>query len=173
MIINFFDNFLLTNNKVFPKSLKMDKKIKEKEKIINNSEITRDNGLNISYDRENLKKYFPNLTSEIVQNKKQLSINAIRVNNENYKEDISNPGVFDFIRRCNTISDALGILEYLLQRKEITNELYTLIKTNLSQEDGLKRLINKIGGYKEPGYYQKKYYKKYLTHNNLDNNDLD
>jgi hypothetical protein len=158
----------------------MNKKIKEKEQIINNSEITQDNGLNISYDRENLKKQFPNLTSEIVQNKKQLSIDAIRMEKndlenplESYKEDISNPGVFDFIRRCNTLSDALGILEYLLQRKEITDELYNLIKTNLSQEDGLRRLIDKIGGHKEPGYYQKKYYKKYLTHNNLDNNDLD
>lgn len=158
----------------------MDKKIKEKVQIINNSEITRENGLNISYDRENLKKFFPNLTSEIVQNKKQVSIDAIRIKKndnvnalENYKEDISNPGVFDFIRRCSTLSDALGILEYLLQRKEITDDLYNLIKTHLSQEDGLNRLINKIGGYKQPGYYQKKYYKKYLTHIKLDNNDLD
>ena len=158
----------------------MDKKIKEKVQIINNSEITRENGLNISYDRENLKKFFPNLTSEIVQNKKQVSIDAIRIKKndnvnalENYKEDISNPGVFDFIRRCSTLSDALGILEYLLQRKEITDDLYNLIKTHLSQEDGLNRLINKIGGYKQPGYYQKKYYKKYLTHIKLDNNVLD
>lgn len=158
----------------------MDKKNKEKEQIINSSEITRDNGLNISYDREKLKKYFPNLTSEIVQNKKHLSIDAIRIKKndiedtlESYKEDISNPGVFDFIRRCNTLNDALGILEYLLQRKEITDELYNLIKTILSQEDGLNILIDKIGGYKEPGYYQKKYYKKYLTQNKLDNNDLD
>ncbi|MEJ2295403.1 MAG: hypothetical protein P8Y23_11645, partial [Candidatus Lokiarchaeota archaeon] len=59
------------------------------------------------------------------------------------------------------------------KRKEVSEELYNLIKAQLSEDDGLNKLLNKIGGYKEPGYYQKKYYKKYLTHNNLDNNDLD
>jgi hypothetical protein len=145
---------------------KMDKKIKEKEQIINNSEITQGNGLNITYNKEDLKKHFPNLTTEIVQNKKQLSINDVRtkIENkkdplENYEEDISNPGIFDFIRRCESLSDALGILEYLFKRKEISEELYNLIKSYLSKEDGLNKLIDKIGGFKEPGYYQKKYYK--------------
>ncbi len=158
----------------------MEKKIKEKKKIVNNSEINQENGLNIIYAKEDLEKHFPNLTSEIVQKKKQLSIDAIRIKKESeknpfedYKENITNPGVFDFIRRCDNLSDAFAILEYLLNRKELSIELYNLIKTELSQEDGLSNLINKIGGYKEPGYYQKKYYKKYLTHNDLDNNDLD
>jgi hypothetical protein len=158
----------------------MEKKIKEKKKIVTNSEINQENGLNISYAKEDLEKHFPNLTSEIIQKKKQISIDAIRIKEESeknpfegYKEDITNPGVFDFIRRCDNINDASAILEYLLKRKEISNELYNLIKTELSQDDGLSNLINKIGGYKEPGYYQKKYYKNYLTHNNLDNNDLD
>ena len=158
----------------------MEKKIKEKKKIIDNSEISQENGLNISYAKEDLEKHFPNLTSEIVQNKKQISIDAIRIKKESeknpfedYKESITNPGIFDFIRRCDNLNDASAILEYLLNRKEISIELYNLIKTELSQEDGLRNLINKLGGYKEPGYYQKKYYKKYLTRNNLDNNDLD
>ena len=158
----------------------MEKKIKEKKKIINNSEINQENGLNISYAKNDLEKHFPNLTSEIVHKKKQLSIDAIRIKQESeknpfedYKENITNPGVFDFIRRCDNLSDATSILEYLLNRKEISIELYNLIKTELSQEDGLSKLIKKIGGYKEPGYYQKKYYKKYLTRIDLDNNDLD
>jgi hypothetical protein len=158
----------------------MEKKIKEKKKIVNNSEINQENGLNISYAKEDLEKHFPNLTSEIIQKKKQISIDAIRIEKESeenqfedYKEDLTNPGVFDFIRRCNNLNDASAILEYLLKRKEISNELYNLIKTELSQEDGLSNLINKIGGYKEAGYYQKKYYKNYLTSNDLDSNDLD
>ena len=44
-------------------------------------------------------------------------------------------------------------------RKEIPEKLYHLIRESLSEEDGLNKLISKIGGYKEPGYYQKKYYK--------------
>ncbi|TFG16474.1 MAG: DUF2095 domain-containing protein [Promethearchaeota archaeon] len=144
----------------------MDKKIKVKEQIINNSEISQGNGLNISYNKEDLKKHFPNLTSEIVQSKKQLSIDAIRTKEEHkedpfetYKEDLSNPGVFDFIRRCESLKEALEIIEYLFKRKEIPEELYNLIKESLSEEDGLNKLISKIGGYKEPGYYQNKYYK--------------
>ena len=144
----------------------MDKKIKEKEQVINNSEINREDGLNISYDKEDLKTHFPNLTSEIIQKKKQLSIDAVCTTKDqekdpfkNYKEDICNPGVFDFIRRCDSLNDALSILEYLFKRKEVSEELYNLIKAHLSEDDGLNKLLNRIGGYKEPGYYQKKYYK--------------
>jgi len=144
----------------------MDKKIKVKEQIITNSEINQQNGLNISYNKEDLKKHFPNLTSEIVQSKKHLLIDAVRTKEEykedpfeTYKEDLSNPGVFDFIRRCESLKDALDIIEYLFKRKEIPEELYHLIKELLKEEDGLNKLISKIGGYKEPGYYQNKYYK--------------
>ena len=144
----------------------MNKKIKDKEQIIKNSEINRENGLNISYIKEDLKKSFPNLTSEIIQNKQILSVDAVCTKEErnsdpfkDYKEDIRNPGVFDFIRRCESLSDALNILEYLFERNEVSEELYNLIKEQLLQEDGLNKLLNKIGGYKEPGYYQKKYYK--------------
>ena len=144
----------------------MDKKIKEKKQVINNSEINREDGLKISYDKEDLQTHFPNLTSEIIQNKKQLSIDAVCTTKDgkndpfkSYKEDIYNPGVFDFIRRCESLNEALSILEYLFKRKEISEELYNLIKAQLSEDDGLSKLLNKIGGYKEPGYYQKKYYK--------------
>jgi hypothetical protein len=144
----------------------MDKKLKEKERIIDGSEINDANGLNISYNKSDLEKHFPNLTSEIKQSKQQISIDAVRTNKElksdlleNYKEDISNPGIFDFIRRCRSKDEALEILNYLLKRKEITNELHDHIQQLLLQEDGLSILLNRIGGYKEPGYYQKKYYK--------------
>lgn len=144
----------------------MDKKIKEKEQVINNSEINQENGLNISYNKKDLKTHFPNLTSEITQNKKQISIDGVCSTKDeesdpfkNYKEDITNPGVFDYIRRCRSLNDALGILEYLFKRKEISEELYNLIKSQLLEKNGLSTLLDKIGGFKEPGYYQRKYYK--------------
>lgn len=159
----------------------MKKEINEKDELIKKSEISQKKGLIISYDEEELKMQFPNLTSEISQNVKQMSINGVSIKIDkgekdlinDYEEDLRNPGVFDFIRRCNKLSDALNILDYLLKRKEISLDLYNVIKQNLSETDGLNKFLNKIGGYKEPGYYQKKYYKKYLIKNNLDNNDLD
>ncbi len=158
--------------------------LKDRKKVIKKSEINREDGLKILYDKEELKKYFPNLTSEIIQGKKKIPINAVRVKKDSiekektdpfkdYKEDLKNPGVFDFIRRCSTLNDALDILDYLLKRNEISKDLYTMLKSIISQDGGLSNLVNKIGGYKEPGYYQKKYYKKYLTKNDLDNNNLD
>ncbi len=78
-----------------------------------------------------------------------------------YEENLSNPGVIDFIRRCSNNKEAVEILDFLLKRNEITKDFYDELYFRITQEkDGLKRLINECGGFKKPGYYEKKFYKK-------------
>ena len=127
--------------------------------------ITEDKGLNISYDPEELKKQFPNLTSEIIQQEKVLNIDSVKhgLSEENadeilYKENLSNPGVLDFLRRCSNSEQAMEILEYMKDREEIDSELYYRLKEKIIQEGGLENLIASCGGPKKPGYYIDKYY---------------
>lgn len=147
--------------------------------------INREDGLNIDYDRKELKKYLPHLMDEIAEQKKSLKINSVDYNvesienksshaqpkvNNSHIEELTNPSVIDFIRRCSTNLEAEEILQYLLNKNEISQEQYNSIKKKISQENGLKNLIELHGGFKRPGYYLRKYYLKTKT-SELEKND--
>ena len=139
----------------------------KKKKLCDELKISNNGGLNVSYDQKQLETLYPNLMAEISDKKKALKINSTSSNPQNvtnnfegYEEDLRNPGVIDFIRRCANKEQAIEILAYLLRRNEITNEKYTLLMNQITQKDGLKKLINGSGGLKTPGYYERKYYKK-------------
>lgn len=148
-----------------------EKKNKEK-KAFKKVKIKEKNGLNISYDKNELEKFVPTLISEISNEKKTLKIDSVEINSEktaNKQEllpescstnELINPGAIDFIRRCSTNEEAFEILNYLLKRKELTANEYKEFTRKLSQKDGLKNLIEESGGFKKPGYYVEKYYKK-------------
>ncbi|MFX0058766.1 MAG: DUF2095 family protein [Candidatus Hodarchaeota archaeon] len=145
----------------------MPKDNKKKKKLFNKVKIKDIDGLNISYDQQQLEHQYPNLMAEISEGKKIVKINSIRSappdknnNIECYEEDLRNPGAIDFIRRCESKEQAIEILNYLLKRKEITLENFSALKNQINQKGGLKRLIDGSGGPKTPGYYERKYYKK-------------
>ncbi len=129
-------------------------------------------GLKISYDKEEFNKEFPHLIKEISTRKKSIKINSVDKNveqrneeknrelNNLYPNELYNPGMIDFLRRCTKNEEANEILDYLMERKEITQQDYSKYKNIISQEGGLKQLIDEYGGLKRPGYYMKKYYKK-------------
>ncbi|MFW9819045.1 MAG: DUF2095 family protein [Candidatus Thorarchaeota archaeon] len=147
---------------------KYEKTSKDKKKI----EIEDSNGLKISYDRDEISDQFPHLLEEISTKKKSLKIESINMNveqeneiepqnsNNLYPNELHHPSVLDFLRRCSENEEAIDILEYLMERKEITLEDYIKYKKIISQEGGLKQLIDENGGLKRPGYYMRKYYKK-------------
>lgn len=150
----------------------MEKNQKGKEKDLKKPTIINSNGLHINYEKIELEKQFPNLMSEISDKKKTLKINSVKPNTEsisrdrlfsnmiNYYEDLRNPGVIDFIRRCTSKNEAIEILDYLRKRKEINHETYKKLKNQILKKDGLKNIIEKCGGYKNPGYYERKFYEK-------------
>ncbi|MFX1429441.1 MAG: DUF2095 family protein [Promethearchaeota archaeon] len=154
---------------------KNEKNRKDHKKV----EIEESNGLNISYNRTEFNKQFPHLIEEISKKKKSLKIDSININtdqtnmentqesNNSYPNELYNPGVIDFLRRCTENEDAINILDYLMRRNEITQQEYHNYRKIISQEGGLKQLIDQFGGLKRPGYYMKKYYK-----NNINNQKI-
>jgi len=136
------------------------------------AEVNRENGLNVSYDKSELNQFLPHLMDEIENKEKSMKINSIDYDiegsekkeaEENPKEpscldNLSNPRAIDFIRRCSTKKEAIEILDYLLEREELSQDEYNKIKKRIEKKEGLKSLINESGGFKEPGYYIRKYY---------------
>ena len=160
------------------------KEEKEKEKELKNLEkdidVINEEGLKISYDKAKLERQIPRLMRELTEKNKSLKIKSVdyeieRCNEEpqlvqvnNYRKDLRNPGAIDFIRRCTENEEAFAILDYLLERKELTLQEYNVLKNRIKEEGGLQKLINEYGGIKTPGYFERKYHRA----KNLTNNDL-
>ncbi len=140
-------------------------------------------GLTVSYDKEELNEKFPHLIREMSEKTKSIKIDSIDMAIEqNHKEEVQEtnnlypnelykPGAIDFMRRCTKKEEAIDILDYLLQRNEITQEDYNSYKNIISEEGGLKKLINESGGPKKPGYYLEKYYFKNDKNQKLNSNE--
>ena len=144
----------------------MENNKKDKKKETKKPIIREENGLTITYYKNEFNENFPHLITEITGKKKSVKIDSIETNidtkrlNSNYKHhprELVNPGVIDFIRRCTTIEEAISILDYLVKRKEISESNYTSYKNQIMKREGLREFINKHGGLKRSGYYEKKF----------------
>ncbi|GAH55194.1 unnamed protein product, partial [marine sediment metagenome] len=142
-------------------------------------DVTDEDGLKIAYDVEELEGQFPQLMRELSEKRSSLKIEGVdyeieQANEElkviqdtNYCEDLLNPSILDFIRRCTEKEDALEILDYLLERNELNIQDYNVLKNRIKKKGGLEKLISECGGLKTPGYYEKKFPRKI----NITNND--
>ncbi|MBD3340146.1 MAG: DUF2095 domain-containing protein [Candidatus Lokiarchaeota archaeon] len=151
------------------------KKRENKNGLLNEIEIKDDDGLTIEYKEEEFRDKFPKLAEEMGSQTKTIKIESIKFESKKEEDEKSiapkkdipneliNPGATDFIRRCSSIEEAFEILDFLLKRNEITKLKYGKIKKEITRE-GLKKFIEKCGGFKGSGYYEKKYYKKDFTH---------
>ena len=146
------------------------------DKLKKNHEIIDEEGLKISYNKSDLEAQFPQLMHELSERKKILKIEGVDYDNqqeqaeikelqkETYCEDLKNPGMIDFIRRCTEPEEAIKILDFLLEQKKLSSVEYHRLKNRVKEEGGLKELILEYGGLKTPGYYEKKFrMKKNLT----------
>ena len=149
----------------------MEKKRKDR-KGFKKAKKSSENGLNISYDKEELEEFVPHLINELSEKKKTLKMDSVNLEIEDIKEEedqinnnlipkeIVNPGVIDFIRRCKTKNEAIEILDFCLKREEIGRNEYEKYKSIIMQKGGLDKIIKESGGRKDPGYYERKNYKK-------------
>ncbi|MEM3646803.1 MAG: DUF2095 family protein [Thermofilum sp.] len=62
------------------------------------------------------------------------------------------PNVFDYIRRCDSVEEALQILDFLVSRRELPEKVACVIKERI-MEKGLRF----YGPKKQVGYYVEKY----------------
>jgi hypothetical protein len=155
----------------------MNKEEKKESDLKKNIKVDNEDGLKIAYDKDELGRHFPELMQELSDKKKSLKIKGvdfevenfrdkrIEVQAPNYTEDLYNPGAIDFIRRCKNREEALEILDYLLERKELSAQDYSKLKNQIQKEGGFKKLITECGGLKTPGYYERKFPRKLKTLN--------
>ena len=134
-----------------------------------NLEINDEEGLNLLYRKSDLEAQFPQLMHELSVKKKTLKIEGVNDDieqeqaeiveppKEAYCEDLKNPGVIDFLRRCTETVDALNILDFLLERKKLSLTDHHRIKIRIKEEGGLEELLLEYGGIKTPGYYERKF----------------
>jgi hypothetical protein len=152
---------------------------KKSKKVFKGVEKSSRNGLKISYDKEELEEFLPHLIDELYEKKKTLKIDSVELETENNEvvkslikhNELTNPGVIDFMRRCTTVEEANEILDFCLKREEIGQNEYKILKSIISKKGGLEKIIKESGGRKTPGYYERKYYKKEFNNQNFKRNN--
>jgi len=110
----------------------------------------------VSIDRKRFRKLFPHLAEEVEGGKSKAHIDQLGVSAEN-EDSLTerrwagyDPGVIDFIRRCNTEEQAEEIIDYLEKRGEVMPERVAELRRQL-REEGLRS----FGDKKEPDFYHR------------------
>jgi hypothetical protein len=132
---------------------------------------TADEGAPVEIDKRSIKKMFPHLTKELEGEENKVSIDGVRADAAEAEETVTdadetllaqaeaakpdlfrhyNPSVVDFIRRCDTNTQAEEIVAYLQKRGELTKEQASEILVQLKKEG-----LRSFGCKKEDGYYFK------------------
>ena len=107
-------------------------------------------------NRKSFKKLFPNLSRELALDDNKVSIESVRTDPEAAEREATGdfenytPTVTDFLRRCDTETQAEEIISYLEKRGELKKEAAATIRTRL-RRDGLRS----FGPKKEDDYYSK------------------
>ena len=126
---------------------------------------------NVEIDKKSMKKRFPNLIKELEGGEVKVRIDSVRADPAKAEETAVdadevmvaeaeaalpdkfrhyNPTAVDFIRRCDTPSQAEEILVYLLKHGEITDEYACKVREQLKKEG-----LRSFGPKKEEGDYFK------------------
>ena len=104
--------------------------------------------------KESIRKMFPHLCKELEGGEGKVEINSIRTDPEKAEEAVSDefrhydPTVVDFIRRCDTETEAEAIINFLEKRRELTGEYAEQLRKQLKKEG-----VRSFGSKKEEGYY--------------------
>jgi hypothetical protein len=110
----------------------------------------------VEYNRETLKKMFPNLAKELESDENRVIVNSVRSDTQTAEKAVSKrfmhytPDVIDFLRRCNTREQAEEIIGYLERRGEIGKQYAEKLRKQLKEEG-----IRSFGPKKEEGHYFK------------------
>ena len=104
-------------------------------------------------DKRSFRKMFPNLSKELEREDTKVAINSVRTNPINTeKPEFQNykPTVVDFIRRCDTETQAETIISYLEKRGELTKKQTKKLRRQLKNSG-----VRSFGPKKEEYYYFK------------------
>ncbi|MFW9918446.1 MAG: DUF2095 family protein [Candidatus Thorarchaeota archaeon] len=107
-------------------------------------------------DEDKFQKAYPALNEELEKGSTQeYTIDGVRIMSEDHEEQTSDEGTFlpnaiDYIRRCDTVPQAIEIVDYLLNRGELTTGQARDIKKQLKSEG-----LRSFGAKKEKDHYLK------------------
>ena len=112
--------------------------------------------ISMEIDKKQFKKMFPNLAREMSDEDNRVTITSVRSDIESGEKIVSksfrgyNPDVIDFLRRCDNEEQANEIIDYLEERKEISEKYASHLRRQLKEKG-----IRSFGSKKEDGYYLK------------------
>jgi len=108
-------------------------------------------------DKKSFRKMFPNLSEELEDKESKVGIGAVGSDNGEANNSVSkkfhnyNPTVIDFLRRCDTSTQAETIIDYLEKRGELTEEYAAELREQVKRKG-----VRSFGSKKEENYYLKK-----------------
>jgi len=143
----------------------------------------REDNLTIDYEKEELEHLLPELSREIHENHDQrltfkeaveeleheepqietseeTEQNAENTWEQHREKELLDPDAISFIRRCSTADEAREIIEYLEKRGELTSELASKYRDQLTSSG-----LESFGPKKGPGYYEKIFSRRTPIHN--------
>jgi len=124
---------------------------------LNRRSIAAVEGVRVEFDKEKLRKLFPNLTKELEFSEGKIAINCVRTDVQTGERAVSErfahytPDAIDFIRRCDTEEQAEEIIAYLERRNEIEKPFAEKLRKQLREKG-----VRSFGPKKEENYYFKR-----------------
>ncbi len=110
----------------------------------------------MGFDKESMKRTFPNLAKELDCDANRVAINSVRTDAPTGEHASSRcfvhyvPDVIDFLRRCDTRDQAEEIVAYMERRGEIEKQYADRLRKQLKKEG-----VRSFGSKKEHDYYLK------------------
>ncbi|MCW4047466.1 MAG: DUF2095 domain-containing protein [Candidatus Bathyarchaeota archaeon] len=111
----------------------------------------------VEFDKKSFKKMFPHLSDEMEGKEGTVPINSVRTDSDTAEQAVSDkfrhyePTVIDFIRRCDTETEAEAIITFLEKRGELTEDYAVKLREQLKKEG-----VRSFGSKKEDNYYFRK-----------------
>ncbi len=105
----------------------------------------------MDFDEDEFREMFPALAEELKEGGMVLRVESEAENDED-ATDFSgySPDVIDFLRRCSNDEEALEIINWMEERREITADMARELRAKLVREG-----IRAFGSKKEWGWYER------------------
>ena len=103
---------------------------------------------------DEFRRKFPHLAKEIEDKEMSVRIDSVRTEPvEEERETFSGhtPDAIDFVRRCDTVEEALEIINYLEKRGELSFDQAVRLRAQLKTHG-----LRSFGPKKEVGYYERR-----------------
>jgi len=109
----------------------------------------------VEFEKEAVKKTFPNLAKELESGENKVSINSVRSMQTGEKAASAKfvhymPDEVDFLRRCDTEEQAEEIITFMEKRGEIERRYAAKLRKQLKEKG-----VRSFGPKKEENYYLK------------------